>query len=93
MTFQTATYTGTGNQTPLTVLPTANVYIFIKASSADRYDIKFRVDSTGLRRDIKDGDDRKGSTKIMKLDEPAAEINLNITNNASGDIILEVLEY
>jgi len=93
MTFQTATYTGTGNQTAMTVSPSGNVYVFVKASSADRYDIKFKVDSTGLRRDIKNGDNRKGMTRIIKIDEPAAEINLNISNNASGDIILEVKEY
>lgn len=93
MTFQTATYTTTGQQTALNVTPTSNVFLFIKAGSGDRYNIKYKVDSTGLRRIINGGDNKRGTTKIIKIDEPASEVSLNITTNVSADIIFQVKEY
>lgn len=91
MTFKTATYTGTGNQTLLAVSPTSNVYIFVKAGPNDKYNIDFKVDSAGIKRSLHKN--RKGGVRIDKIPVPAAEVGLNITTNVSGDIIIETKEY
>ena len=93
MTFQTVTSTGTGVTTLSGLSATSNVYVFVKGSNADRYDIKFKVNTSGLRRVMDVGETRRGSTRIKQIDVPASEISIDVSNNASGDIVLEVKEY